>query len=206
MFSKLKKWEIESLVQKYTQEKPKYDFKIELGSEIVYQDDYGKYIGLKENYFFKIDKEIYIFDNHNKVIEPILKKSGEFVLVHIDAHPDDAKINFKIPEKIEISEVLEKTRISDYLDFLEKIGKVKKIYRFTQSWDFENLKIEEKEFILNLDIDIFGFDGQVVDLELKIKKIIECWKRSEFVLIATSPGFINQEDAKFLVELLINYI
>jgi len=206
MFSKLKKWEIESLVQKYTQKKPKYNFKIELGSEIVYQDDYGKYIGLKENYFFKTDKEIYIFDNHNKVVEPVLKKNGEFVLVHIDAHPDDAKINFEIPDKIEISKILEKIRISDYLDFLEKIGKVKKIYRFTQSWDFENLKVEEENFILNLDIDIFGFDGQVVDLELKIKKIIECWKKAEFVLIATSPGFIDQKDAKFLVELLVNYI
>jgi predicted ABC-type transport system involved in lysophospholipase L1 biosynthesis ATPase subunit len=40
-------------------------------------------------------------------------------------------------------------------------------------------------------------------LELKIKTIAKAWKNSSAVLIATSPGYIDQEDARKIIEVFI---
>ncbi len=96
--------------------------------------------------------------------------------MHIDAHRDDAIFQYEYPEKIDeknIQEIFEKSRISDYLDLMQKTKMIGEISNITQSAEFENFVFPKREFIFNLDIDIFGDDGEVVDLELKIQRIVQ---------------------------------
>gem|GEM_PF-6102021 len=67
---------------------------------------------------------------------------------------------------------MKKSRISDYLDLAVKANLIGKIYNITQSWEFENFEIGNNDFILNLDIDIFGDDGGMVEDSLK-KEVIK---------------------------------
>ncbi len=213
-FTQLEKWKIESLIEKYTNNN-NGEFDIKLSKKISYIDDEGnKYIGILKTQKFKIDdKDIYVFDNHNKAIFAVLDQNEKynriFDILHIDAHRDDAKFNHEYPKEINrenIKEIFEKTRVSDYLDLMSKIKMISDIKNITQSSEFELMEFPKKEFILNLDIDIFGHDGQVVDMELKIMRIIQAWKISKSVMIATSPGFINQKNAKFLIEAFLKRI
>lgn len=213
-FSKLQKWEIESLIEKYTNN-DNGDFNINLSKEIAYFDDEKKaYTGLLETQKFEIDdKAIYVFDNHNKAIFSVLEQNEKwnriFDILHIDAHRDDAIFQEEYPKKINhenIQEFFKQSRISDYLDLMTKTSMIGEIKNITQSNEFENMKFPKREFILNLDIDIFGDDGEVVDLELKIMRIVQSWKIAKVVMIATSPGFINQKNAKFIIESFLKRI
>ena len=158
------------------------NFEIKLSDKIAYVDDDGfGYEGLEKDYQFKIGgKNIYVFDNHHKAIFYLFKEFQKnkkvLDLLHIDAHRDDAIFRYEYPEKItekNIQKIYQEARVSDYLDLLQKTKLIGKIFNITQSGEFENMDIPESDFILNLDIDIFGPDGEVVDLELKIKRIIE---------------------------------
>lgn len=213
-FSQLQKWKIESLIEKYTKNN-NGNFNIKLSQEVAYLDDKKKaYNGLLGTQKFKIgEKDIYVFDNHNNAIFSVLEQNDKynriFDIVHIDAHRDNATFQHKYPKKINqenIQEIFEQSRISDYLNLMTKTKMIGKIKNITQSHEFKNMEFPKKEFILNLDIDIFGDDGQVVDLELKIMRIIQSWKISKAVMIATSPGFINQKNAKFLIETFLKRI
>ena len=213
-FTQLQKWKIESLIEKFT-DNDNGNFEIKLSNKIAYIDDEGKkFFGLEKDYKFEIEgKEIFIFDNHNKVIFSVFglnkKYRKIFDILHIDAHRDNAIFQHRCPEKIDkknIQGIFEKSRISDYLDLMKKTKMIGEIKNITQSYEFENMEFPKREFILNLDIDIFGQDGRAVDLELKIMKIVQAWKISKAVMIATSPGFINQKNAKFLIEAFLKRI
>ncbi|EFK97330.1 hypothetical protein LDC_0630, partial [sediment metagenome] len=122
----------------------------------------------------------YVFDNHNKAIFAVWEQNKKcnrvFDILHIDAHRDDAIFGYEYPKIIDknnIQENFEKSRISDYLDLMTKTSMIGDIKNITQSYEFENMEFPKKEFILNLDIDIFGDDGEVVDLELKIMRIVQ---------------------------------
>ena len=163
----------------------------------------------KQQLFFYKNKPIYLVDNHNNALFPFLEISRihkkKFNIVHIDAHRDDANFLKKIPKEINWENIkwcLENSRVSDYLDLAKKTKLVEKVFNITQKKEFENFyKNEEpKDFILNLDIDIFGPEGEYIDLELKIKTIAKAWKNSSAVVIATSPGYISQEDAKKIIK------
>lgn len=177
------------------------------------------FFGLKkQQLFFHKNKLIYLIDNHNKSlfsfleVSEILKK--DFNIIHIDAHRDDARFQKEVPEKINwknINWCLENSRVSDYLDLAKKTNLVGKIFNITQQKEFEDFLqnfsfgkiLKKNNFILNLDIDIFGTEGEYIDLELKMKSIVKAWKNSSAVVIATSPGYINQKDAKKIIEILL---
>ncbi len=184
-----------------------------LSKKVAYWDDSGiGYCGLAEyELIFKHDKEIYIFDNHNIALYPFLeiseKKNKIFDIVHIDAHRDNAVFQYKIPKKINFENIewcLKKTRVSDYLDLASKTKLIGKIHNITQSWEFKDFRLPKNNFILNLDIDIFGKDGEMVNDDLKRKVIKKAWKEAAAVCIATSPGFIEQKKAKKLILNLLN--
>ena len=190
----------------------------------------------KENFF---EKPVYLVDNHNKAIfvffevidifeklENNFGKKEKINIVHIDAHRDDAIFKEKYPEKIDkenINSMIEKTKVSDYLDLATKTGLIGKVLNITQSYEFEEfcendnfiIKSQKKTkkktiialknpYILNLDIDIFGFEGEMVDVELKIKTIKKAWDNAMAVVVATSPGYIKQEKAQKIIEIFMN--
>lgn len=88
----------------------------------------------------------------------------------------------------------------------QKTNLVGKIFNITQAREFEWFISEKKiskNSILNLDIDIFGLEGDYVDSELKIEAITKAWKNAKAVVIATSPGYIDQETAKKIIQIFI---
>ncbi len=180
---------------------------IVLSNEPAFFDDDGTpFCGLKEFEIIKNSKfsaPIYIFDNHNFALLPFFettkKYNKQFEIVHIDAHRDNAIFQHSYPKQItknNLNWCLEKTRISDYLDLATKTNLIGKIHNITQSWEFENFKLPQNDFILNLDIDIFGPDGEMVETELKTKVIKKAMQKAKTICIATSPGFIDQNIAK----------
>lgn len=197
-------------------------FDFETSQGVVFSDEYGEYYGLQKFQVITKDKKyIYLFDNHNEMLYPILeialgnKKNRSLNIVHIDAHPDDAKFQTKkelILNLENISDYIEKTRISDFFDainnsFFVDNGEQKKllgdIFRITHSNDFEFFLPPKEPYVLSLDIDIFGPEGDFTSLENKVRAIALAWSQADAVCIATSPGFIDQEFAQKIIEIFI---
>ena len=59
--------------------------------------------------------------------------------------------------------------------------------KFAESW--------VKEFILDIDMDIFSEDLRYIDEALKVKAIRNLIEQAKFITIATSPYFMDQEKA-----------
>ncbi len=188
--------------------------------KIVHFDDNGEYFGLKKSQVLEKDgKLIYLFDNHNKIIQPFLEyteATGKaFDVVHIDAHNDDAVFPAEKPHQLELKNIqnyIEQTCISDFFDFLslatlqetKQSSLIKNIHRYTKSNDFKEFKKPQNPYILSLDIDIFGPEGAFVDIESKVKIIAEAWQDAEIVCIATSPGFIDQKYTQGITEIFLS--
>ncbi len=177
----------------------------------VFSDDYGRYHGLEKLQVLTSSQQpIYLFDNHNEMIYPLVEISEltgtQYDIVHIDAHRDDALFAKEKPQHLSLEEVgnfISETRISDFFDAISETNMIQNIYRVCDSVAFENFKIPQKPFILSLDIDIFGPEGNFVDLETRVRVIAETWGHADAICIATSPGFIDQEFAKGVVEVFV---
>ncbi len=184
-------------------------FNFSESGNIVHSDEYGKYHGLEKSQISIVGgKLVYVFDNHNKILQPFLEYFelvGEsFDAVQIDAHNDNAVFPQEKPLKLELKKVreyIEQTRISDFFDFLFESKIIDTIHRYTKSSDFEIFKKPEKPYVLSLDIDIFGPEGDFTDIESKIKIIADAWFGAEMVCIAMSPGFIHQGFANDIISI-----
>ncbi len=200
-------------------------FSFEPSKKPVHRDEYGEYFGLRNSQVLEKDgKLIYLFDNHNKITQPFLEYveliGRGFDVVHIDAHDDDAVFAGQKPQTLDLKKVQEyiaQTRISDFFDFLSQVRLpelisgskisnnklIQNIHRYTKSSDFQEFKKPKNPYILSLDIDIFGPEGDFIDLASKVKIIAEAWQHADTVCIATSPGFIDQEYAQGIIEIFI---
>jgi hypothetical protein len=185
------------------------DFDFTESQKPVFFDDYGKYNGLKKCQILKRDEKlIYLFDNHNEMLYPLVEISEItkkiHSIVHIDAHPDNAEFQEGKPIDINLQNVQEyiiKTRISDFFDAVSETKMIGNIYSITHSDSFEFFLPPEEPYILSLDIDIFGPEGNFCELEDKVRAIAVAWARAEVVCIAMSPGFIDQDYAKEIIEI-----
>ncbi len=95
-------------------------------------------------------------------------------------------------------------RISDYLDIALHLGFVEKVLSITQTSEFKNMTLENlnnKNIILNLDIDIYGPEGGAVSTDLKTEVIAKSWRIANAVCIATSPAFINEDMAEKIIKI-----
>lgn len=174
-------------------------------SKIIFSDDNGEYYGLARCQIFEVgNKVVYLFDNHNEIIFPLAEyyetTSCESInILHIDAHPDDAQFltenKPKTLSRILSKEIISQTRVSDFFDALSESMVINKIKRVVTSYDFHNFVPPDYPYILSLDIDIFGPEGEYIDLETKVSVIAQAWKHANVVMIATSPGFIDQQYA-----------
>ena len=184
-------------------------FDFSSSENIVHSDEYGKYRGLKKSQVLNLNgKLVYLFDNHNKIIQPFLEyfKSIEeaFDVAHIDAHDDGAIFSREKSQVLSLENVqtyINETRISDFFDFIYETKIINTVHRYTKSSDFETFKKPKNPYILSLDIDIFGPEGNFVDLESKIKIITEAWGEADVVCIAMSPGFIDQQYAQEIIKI-----
>ena len=206
------------------------EFNFSPSKKIVHRDSYGEYLGLNNSQVLFLDrKQIYLFDNHHKIIQAFLEYSeitGEgFDVVHIDAHNDDAVFPVEKPHQLEIRDVqkyIDQTLISDFFDFMSDASLqgedcaeldsvkqsqklIKKIHRYTKSTDFKEFKKPKIPYIVSLDIDIFGPEGDFVDLESKVRIIAEAWSDADVVCIAMSPGFINRDYAQEIIKIFTKH-
>jgi len=227
-----KLWYIESLIEKYAskytfeREFNTYNFSvskhlgfIEVGKvnwestiKPVFSDVYGSYLGLKHDQYINKDKPVYVFDNHNKILASfgdMAQEHESFDVVHIDAHRDDALFDGKKPDVLgteTVKQGLQETRISDFFDYCLEIPQLQNIHRITDSQAFESFIEPQHPFMLSLDIDIFGPEGDFVDIETVVKNIVYYWSHADVVAIATSPGFIDQVYAKQIILLLLSQL
>ena len=137
-------------------------------------------------------------------------------IIHIDAHRDDAIFPGQKPtvfDQESLIELLEETRISDFFDSLSKTNTLRRLDKITESKNFSEFfcrandpakKSPPRYDLLSLDIDIFGPEGDFVDLGQKVKVIAQAWQISDVICIVTSPGFIDQEFSKEITKILIN--
>lgn len=177
----------------------------------VFTDVYGEYRGLKKyQVIMRDDKWIYLFDNHNEIIYPIVEifesKGKKYDVVHIDAHPDNAIFAAEKPQYLDIKTIgdfISKTRISDFFDAISEANVIGDIFRVTHSDSLEFFLPPEKPYILSLDIDIFGPEGDFAELKDKVRAIALAWGGADFVCIAMSPGFIDQEYAKEIIKIFM---
>ena len=177
--------------------------------KIRFSDGYGNYFGLKDYQItYKHGKNIYLFDNHNEILYPLVEMSSltkhQYAIVHIDAHPDDALFKDDKITKLTLETVEQHilvTRISDFFDSISETNLTTDIHRITHSDSFEFFVPPPEPFILSLDIDIFGPEGDFTTLEEKVRVIALAWAHADAVCIATSPGFIDQDFAEGIIKI-----
>jgi hypothetical protein len=184
-------------------------FSFKSTKDVVFEDSNGVYLGLKNLQVKKIDnKLVYLFDNHNEMIYSLVEISetsnNRYDVVHIDAHPDDAEFPGEKTNDLNLKNVekyITHTRISDFFDAISDANTVGEIHRVTHSDNLEFFMPPENPYILSLDIDIFGPEGDFAELKDKVKAIASAWGGAEAVCIATSPGFIGQKFARNIIEI-----
>ncbi|MCI5050680.1 MAG: hypothetical protein MRY57_00005 [Candidatus Pacebacteria bacterium] len=186
-------------------------FDFTASNESVHVDDYGSYQGLLHSQLVFKDKPTYLFDNHNKMLYSLVElyniNNKELTVVHIDAHPDDAKFQGQKITELNLQNIkkyIAETRISDFYDALSETNIIEKILLVTHSDSFEFFLPPEEPYILSLDIDIFGPEGDFCDLEDKVRATALAWSMADAVCIATSPGFIDQKFAQEIIEIFIH--
>lgn len=151
--------------------------------------------------------EIVVFDNHNHALffwcEAI--KNGilepNFELLHIDEHSDLWENDNEIEDFLDLQKIWNFTNfdcnVGNYILPAMRKKIVKNIIRIENEFQIdENLDyIPEKNSVLNLDLDIFSPDLAHIPREKFFKIIIHLITKVKFVTIATSPYFIDQNDA-----------
>lgn len=179
----------------------------------VYTDNYGEYLGLDHwSLLFQGTKPIFVMDNHNAALFAFLeiseKSAAPLPVLHIDAHPDEAPAEFEVPMigRGNIQDVYDKSRIGDFLDVATRGGLIGEITRVVTSAEFENFTVPKESYILNLDIDIFGPEGAHEELERKVRVIKRAWVGASAIIVATSPGFIDQDFAQEIVKIFTRTI
>ncbi len=183
-------------------------FFLEKGINSVFRDhdENKEYLGLNQylaSHTLNTKTPIFICDNHNLVLEAWqLLKQKKLNLIHIDQHFDNAEFA-GISDNWRIS-----TRICDYIDFAKSAGWINNLLSFVESVDMKNIdKIDGfGDLILNIDIDFFAPEMTLIPLEGKIKLICASAKNAKLITIATSPGFIEQNLAIKIAELLFKYL
>lgn len=187
------------------------NFNFTQSQENIFSDDYGEYKGLKKCQLSVQDsKPIYLFDNHNEMIYPLVEifnaTQTRYGVVHIDAHPDDAEFQGTKVNDVNLKntkEYIAKTRVSDFFDALSETNIIGTIDRITHSDSLEFFLPPEQPYVLSLDIDIFGPEGDFAELPDKVRAIALAWNSADAICIAMSPGFIDYDFAQAIIEIMI---
>lgn len=149
------------------------------------------------------EKEIYLFDNHNHsfffwckgILDGKLDKGIN--LLHVDQHKDT-----RVPEDFDV-DISDLNDVSRYVNEVLNVGSF--IVPAMEMGIFDNLQIVDSTYTLNeevklpyaldLDLDFFSEDMDYIDYDYKLSRVIEYVEKTDFITVATSPYFINQEKA-----------
>ena len=181
-------------------------FNIKLGKEPLFRDHEidKEFTGLNHyliSHSLRSNTPIFICDNHNLVLEAWqLVKDQHLNLIHIDQHFDNAQC------KIDYDNIqsIYKTKICNYINFAKNSNWIDKTLSFVESKDLKQIdKIDNfADIILNIDLDFFAPEVNLISLEEKINLIFKSANNAKLITIATSPGFIDQTLAIKIAKLL----
>ena len=159
-----------------------------------------------------------IFDNHNFAFAFWCEAfaSGVFskgaTLVHIDMHSDlwpnanDFDLSRSGDTEYVENFTHAKTSVGNYIEPAMRAGMFSRFVRIEGEGDLnrelemvQNAFYDDSDLIVNLDLDFFAPDLADISFELKRRTIREFAYRSKYITIATSPCFIDQEQALFVL-------
>lgn len=163
--------------------------------------------------FYEIDwnwKKIFMIDNHNHayyfwyLARSKWLISDNNVLFHVDEHSDmrDPGNYLLKPNSNELNNVFNYTNyeinVWNYIIPAIKEWIISKVIQIRNeenliSYINNNKITNNKNIILNLDLDFFQPDLDFIPYELKKKVVLDIAKNAKVITVATSPFFINQE-------------
>ncbi|RMD92600.1 MAG: hypothetical protein D6813_05625 [Calditrichaeota bacterium] len=195
---------------------------LQTGDEIAFStmenDQEINACGLKHFvYFSRNNRSVFIFDNHNhafcfwswglinRMIPP------ETLLIHVDSHTDMLNPPFYLVE--EDLQTGELQTFFDYTNYVLNIATfIKPALKLKIFSDIlvidPHLILPDsipKTYVLDLDMDIFA-NTQPEQIEERLQKLIRLLAGAQFITIATSPGFMDQELAITLIQKLFNIL
>ena len=193
---------------------------LDVGGEIAFSEvEEGQEInkvGLQSSrYFQKSNKDFFIFDNHNHAFFfwVYAFKFGQLKkglpLVHVDQHTDmrepERYLQFSTENDIDLKAAFEYTNyvlnVGNFIKPALQAGLFSGVEIIDSSFAFKNSYSEE--IVLDIDIDVFSPDMAYIDHDLKLGKIRSYIAAACFITIATSPYFMDQEEAIRIVKELL---
>ena len=185
---------------------------VEIGQKIVFseiEDGIEKNRNGLENfiYFPFQDKDIFIFDNHNHAFFFWLagylqgKIKQGLPLVHIDQHSDmrnpQTEPPFSLSTNLDLNQVFDYTNqilnVGNFIQPALELGLFSEVQIIDSTTSFDNPV--PSNFVLDIDLDVFSEEMAYIDKDLKLQKIRTYIQAADFITIATSPYFIEQEQA-----------
>ncbi len=190
---------------------------IEFWDEVVFEDyDFDDILqsctGLRN--FYEMTwrgKPLYLFDNHNHAYYFFYLARHQWYIAdsatffHVDEHADmrDPENYLMKPDSLDMEKVFEytnfsKVNVGNYIIPAQKewlLWDVIQIRNEKNLLDYEAGSCDKYKgnIILNLDLDFFEPELDFIDYDLKKKVILDMAERADFITVATSPFFIDQE-------------
>ncbi len=170
-------------------------------------------VGLEKFIYYRHkNTDVFIFDNHNHAfffwmaayLQNELQPGAK--LIHVDMHSDmyspSAPFALSLRRDFTLEEVFNYTQriltVSSFIKPALQMGFFTDVEIIDSTLSFENVIPEH--YVLDIDMDIFAKEMDYIGYDVKMDKIRAYIERAEFITIATSPFFMNQEKAIQLVQ------
>lgn len=160
----------------------------------------------------KENQDITIFDNHNHALffwcEAIAlgRIAPGFELIHIDEHSDLWENENIITDYTDLENIWGFTNfqctVGNYIQPALRAGIIQKMIRIENEFQIEEYihYTPQKNSILNLDLDIFSPELSYIPENITLKCIKHLISQVRYVTIATSPYFIDQKRALWMLQ------
>ncbi|MEM9941581.1 MAG: UPF0489 family protein [Planctomycetota bacterium] len=195
--------------------------------DIAIQDfkggEWRKFTGLSCGLLtFEAKIPVYIFDNHNHAFyawcESVqagwLEKGA--TLVHIDSHEDSLEPDSFQVDVEDLSDVYRYTNeilnVANFISPAFKVGFFEKLINFTHVSKFSEpdaLQMSSQgtgDFALDIDIDVCSKDHLGISVDRVLAVIAKYLPLTRVITIATSPYFVDQDEAVCIVKQIVNAI
>jgi hypothetical protein len=161
-------------------------------------------------------KEIFIFDNHNHAFFfwcwglSIGWLRPGMALVHVDQHKDTRPPPVLTPfgslKDIDLNRAFEYTNYT--LNVGNFIPPALALGIFSASSNVDSREAFERDlpagYVLDIDLDIFAPEMEYIPREIKICRLREWIAAARFITVATSPFFMEQQEAIRIVKELLD--
>lgn len=184
---------------------------LRVGSRIAFSEiesgvEHNRY-GLKQMLSLpQAGRDIFIFDNHNHAfafwiagVQARRFAAGQ-MLIHVDQHTDMREPDIypeATPQQLDLGQAFEYTNftlnVGNFIKPALKLGIFSEVTMVDSSHGFEQQL--RRPYILDLDMDIFSEEMAYISEHYKMERIASYIAGADFITIATSPYFMDQQTA-----------